>query len=916
MDPQRWQRTRALFELAVDEPRDRWAQILESACPEDPSLVEDAMRLLDADATADGGISRVAAHAPDLLDEMSAAADHRLVDTWIGRHLGAWRIVRAIGHGGMGVVYLAERDDGEFRQQAALKMLRGTHDPIATARFVAERQILAALEHAHIARLLDGGSTDASGPWFALDYVDGVAITAWCNAQRLGIAQRLHLFLDICSAVAYAHERLIVHRDLKPANILVDNAGRVTLLDFGIAKLLDASSAQTGTAVRAFTPEYAAPEQIRGETITTAVDIYALGVVLYELLTGHRPYRVKEPSPAAYERAVLEQDVTRPSAAIPKGGSKAARTADGAGQPALLMSGLAAGALRARLRGDLDAIVLKALRKEPAHRYGSVRELELDIRAALAHRPVTARRGGWRYVAGRFLRRNTLAVGMASLALVALIIGLVAALWQAHEARSQRDAAQQSLAFMTELFQNGDPGNSESGDLTVRHLLDEGVRTIRYSLTNATRARSDLLLAMASAYLGLELVDSAVPLIDEASSIAQKNDDVVAMAKVGVQRCRVLNYIPDYAGCARVAQSLEGRLDRRDPQQAALVAELIGARILGLRAEDKYEALVDNAQDALSLLSPAPEHLRLRSELTGMVVRALGQLVRYDEAEAVMRSFIDELRAGESTPPRLLADSLDNLSSILVESGRRDEALELNREAVQGYEKIYGVDNPINAAKMNNLAVGLYYAGHLEEAIGLMRRIVKIQESRGDQSSASSANLGNLGAFLFESGRVEEGLSYLDESIAGYERANAQPADLGGYLWWRASALTVLDRVADAQAALEKARSILSSLHDSAHPRVLRVRSLTLTLAVLSKGTTTIDTEWCNEAASIANDYTQLSQARPADSAFATFLSGLCSSPRDIEDVTKGALRQLASSIDEASFRMSIAKRVAHAVGN
>ncbi len=906
MDANKWQRARTLFELALDIPPERREQFLQEQCPDDADMVSDVLQLLRADAEADDAPSLMGAHAPDLLGEMAAEDDQRQADAWIGRQLGPWRIRRPIGHGGMGVVYLAERNDGEFHQQAAIKMLRGLPGAPAVARFVAERQILAALDHPHIARVLDGGTTELSGPWFALEFVDGVSITTWCDAQRLGISQRLRLFLDVCDAASYAHERLVVHRDIKPANILVDDQGRPTLLDFGIAKLLETDTAQTGTALRAFTPEYAAPEQIRGETITTAVDVYALGVVLYELLAGCRPYRVRETSTAAYERAVLEQDVVRPSVAIAEKSPPRADEASAARNRSLVPQ-----THRARLRGDLDAIVLKALRKEPSRRYGSVRELAEDLRAVLNHRPVQARRGGWRYVAGRFLRRNALASGMVTLTLLALIAGLVASLWQAREARIQRDAAEQSLAFMTELFENGDPGTSRSGDLTVRHLLDEGVRSIRFTLIDADRPRATLLLAMASAYLGLEQVKPAVPLVDEAMAIAEANKDIVTMANAAVQRCRLLGYIPDYDGCKRLAERAEGTLDPNDPAQAILIAQLIAQRMLGLRDKDRHEALIKAAQSALVLLQQASDHrsLRLRSELTGMMVRSLGQLARNGEAETIMRNFIDELRALDPAPPRLLADSLDNLSSILVDMGRGDEALELNRESLSGYERLYGVDNPINATKMNNLAVSFYSAGHLDEAIALMRRVVTISEKRSDDGKASSANLGNLGAFLVEAGQTREALAYLDSSISSYEAADARPANLAGFLWWRAVALIILDQTAEAEASLAKSRDILMSLHETSHPRFLRVRTLGLSLAVIDGGREAMGELWRDEAAAIVGDYAHLSEARPADVAFADFLLALGRAPTTAAS-TRSALSRLNRALKPDDFRHDLAERI------
>ncbi|MEO6690694.1 MAG: serine/threonine-protein kinase, partial [Dokdonella sp.] len=397
----------------------------------------------------------------------------------------------------MGAVWLAKRVDGAFEQNVAIKLIRSGWDAEDVfARFRAERQILASLQHPNIAHLVDGGVTAEGKPWLALEYVDGEDLRTWCDQQRLDIDARLRAFLTVCDAVGHAHQRLVVHRDLKPSNILVGRDGVVKLLDFGIAKLLDAS-VEGISATRVFTPEYAAPEQIRGEVVTTSVDIHALGLLLYELLSGRRPYQVANSTPAAYERAVLDQEPTRPSLIV-------ARTQDGnMGDIIAAKRDMSAVRLRRELRGDLDAIVLKALRKEPAQRYASVADFASDIRRYQQRRPVHARRGNWRYRGGRFLRRHALSVALGGLTFIALVGGLTVATWQAQVARTERDSARQALEFMRVLFDNADPTRQKGDQVSVRDLLDSGVRNVRVAMQGQDSARADLLLTMASAYLGL-----------------------------------------------------------------------------------------------------------------------------------------------------------------------------------------------------------------------------------------------------------------------------------------------------------------------------------------------------------------------------------------------------------------------------
>lgn len=399
MDIATWQQVRKLFEEALALPVEQRAAFLDQAC-NSTAVRAEVDALLLADGRPDSATLAMEALAPDLIgaiDDARVAAER---DLWTGARLGAWRLLREIGRGGMGAVYLAERADGAYQQQAAIKLVHSAWDTSdLLRRFSAERQILAALNHPNIARLLDGGATDDGKPFLVLEYVDGAHLGKHCDQRRLAIPERLRIFLDVCRAVAFAHRYLVVHRDLKPSNIMIDTTGQVKLLDFGIARLLHSDTAIS--AVRAFTPDYAAPEQVRGEVVTTGVDIYALGMLLYELLTGRRAYVFSASTPAAYEQAILTQEPERPSYA-------AARTDPNASHLAQARV-LAPHALSAYLRGDLDAIVLKALRKEPAQRYASVEDMAADIERHLQRRPVLARRGNWRYVTGRFLRRHALA---------------------------------------------------------------------------------------------------------------------------------------------------------------------------------------------------------------------------------------------------------------------------------------------------------------------------------------------------------------------------------------------------------------------------------------------------------------------------------------------------------------------------
>src|SRR6266849_2154720 len=424
MDPQNWQKINELFFAARDlEPGAREV-FLSEACSGNEELRKEVGSLVAAHLRADSfiGASAFAAGARLLATEDA--------NSGVGRAVGPYKLVRQIGSGGMGAVYLAERDDDQYHKQVAIKLVRiGLDAQLMVRRFRSERQILALLEHPHVARLLDGGVTADGQPYIVMEYIEGARITDYCRTQELNISQRLLLFRQICSAVHYAHQHLVVHRDIKPSNILVSKDGAPKLLDFGIAKILDSSAAgsegSTLTNLNPMTPEYASPEQIQGKVLTTATDIYSLGVLLYELLTGQKPYKTAEKTPQEVARLVCESEPQKPSTAI----------------TALLKAQSQAGRLEA-ISGDLDHIVLKAMRKEPPQRYASAEELSADIGNYLAGLPVQAREGSFRYLAGKFVARHKAVVALSSALLLALIAGLAVVSWEVHVAHVQRARAE------------------------------------------------------------------------------------------------------------------------------------------------------------------------------------------------------------------------------------------------------------------------------------------------------------------------------------------------------------------------------------------------------------------------------------------------------------------------------------------
>jgi serine/threonine protein kinase len=913
VDAQRWERVRALFEQLADHAPTTWTERLLALAPDDAGLHDEVLSMLRADLLAQQRASRAAGDAPALIEDLAERESARVTDAWIGRELGAWRIERALGQGGMGVVYLAERRDGQYRQQAALKMLRGSaSDAGAQARFVAERQMLAGLEHPRIARLLDGGSTPQSGPWFALEYVDGTTLLAWCDAHRLGVNERLQIFLEVCAAVSHAHERLIVHRDLKPANILVDRDGQVKLLDFGIAKLLDVDGAQTGTAMRAFTPEYAAPEQIRGERVSTAVDVYALGVILCELLSGRRPYRPRNAGAVAYERAVLEQDASAPSGIVTLASEGLGASDEVDGDTTARCRRMSASALRARLRGDLDAIVLKALRKEPGQRYASVREFADDVRAVLEHRPVQARRGTWRYRAGRFLRRHRVAVAFGTLAALALVAGSAASLWQAREARLQRDLARseagkarEALTFMGDLFRNADPGMRARADLSVQDLLDEGVIRMRDSLTRQDDVRAELLLTMAGAYAGLNVYAQADPLLDEAAAIFQRRGDRVGEARVLVERCSRWSFSGEHDRC-EMDRAL-ALLDLADPTQAMVATRAMDLVAIGHSRNDRHPQAIAVIRRALTILPAGPDTLRRRSELTNTLSYSLVQAGERDAAEAHARAVLQEIEALSPPPPRLLADALGTLSYTLPPA-RRDEALQIQARSVAAMESLYGAESPVNATMLNNYATALFAAGRLDDADAAMARVLAMRRATPNVDPQSMANtLGNLAAIRMQRGDTAQAMPLLHEAVALF--GEGSPRELANALRWRALAHFFAGDGDAAARDIATAMQTLTPVFAADDQRVRRTALLGQAFE-LARGAGPA----CAAIGDLAPGLIATPDLRDEDRQYFEFLAGACrDGDRASPAAVDAALQTLASQLPTSDYRYRIAARIAAA---
>jgi serine/threonine-protein kinase len=705
----------------------------------DPVVRAEVMQLHAASAVAqDRDYLGPSAH-----DHLLAAMEHLEASVPPGTPVGSWRILRKIGQGGMGAVYLAERADGQYEQQAALKVIkRGTDTEEVTRRFRYERQILARLEHPNIARLLDGGTTPEGLPYFVMEYVAGEPLDAYCTRCQASLKERLRLFETVCEAVQYAHRNLIVHRDLKPGNIQVTEEGTVKLLDFGIARPLEQPDPAASEGARSnpdpLTPEYAAPEQVRGEAITTATDVYALGVILYRLLTGHRPYRFKQHTRSAIEEAVTQYVPVRPSTVV----LKPEETESLPPEASSRQSAAALHDLHRQLVGDLDAIMLKALQKDPAQRYPSATELLADLRRYHQNEPVLARDHTFGYRTGKFIQRHRTAMVLSVLTALMLMTGIIATTWQAQVARAERDRAQEALAFVMSTFEGVSPEETETGaQVAVDQVMQEGIRRLQTldedplgrALVAATLARLGVTLGKRDFFhQGDSLYQAAVPVLKRELG---SGDTTLARVIEDWGNLKMERYAFDTAeelyrealalreqscgtdgACVigtlrRVARSLHGQGKLREARHYYRRAGELGLRY---RQEDESAAV----------LIASLAHLEFF--MCGDVLEAdsmMQQARRFEAADPAFRG-VDRMSL------RILEGQL------LQYRGNLAGAIQLLREALEVSREVYREDHQGVANNLSALAEALLAAGQLDEADSLYRAgYAMLERIRGQESS-------------------------------------------------------------------------------------------------------------------------------------------------------------------------------------
>ncbi|MGH8123738.1 MAG: protein kinase domain-containing protein [Rudaea sp.] len=771
MDAQRWQRIGAIFDAVVDAAPDRRGALLDDHCNGDAQLRAEVEALLHADAAAAGF-----EHGVDSARDSAARdwSENEAATASGGERMGPWRILREIGRGGMGVVLLAERADGQYQQRAALKLIkRGMDSEAVLARFLRERQILARLQHPHIAHLLDGGIADDGRQYFAMEYVEGEPLLRYCSAGNLKLEQRIGLFLDICDAVQFAHGQLVVHRDIKPSNVLVTAGGSSKLLDFGIAKLLaaDDGSTQTAWQDRPLTPAYAAPEQLRGEPVTIATDVYGLGCVLYELLSGQRPFGFDDAPSAEEVRRVLE--TTSPAAPSKLGMSSSPIAAK-------------------RLRGDLDTIVLKALQREPARRYATVAALADDIRRYLDGRPIFARPDSAAYRARKFLARHSIAVGAGSVAVALLLLATGASLYEAHlarqqsqQARAQARRAEATREFLVGVFDQVSPDGNKGAPISARALLETGERQISGGVDEQPAAKAELSALLGELYRdigdrphGHALIEHALALVDDTNIPV----DTRARVLLSVAASESEDKETFDAGLKHARQSV-ALLESLPEADAETLAQGHAAIAYPLRRQGHYDEAVAVLRKAI------PQDTRALGKQDKAVAEewvqlgiALTHLQRYGESEAALRTAMQTYRVVYGEDSEHMGHVLDALGGMFYSKGDLADAEEAYRRSLNIYSAKLGPNHHDTLVGKNNLLQLLEYRGKFAEALPVRLALME-QEKASGQMAATDAAYGDLSAGIdyVELSRFSEAETMMREATNLLRSAQGEGSNAEAY---------------------------------------------------------------------------------------------------------------------------------------
>jgi tetratricopeptide (TPR) repeat protein/tRNA A-37 threonylcarbamoyl transferase component Bud32 len=789
MDLERKRRIFSILQQLVELPESEHETLINAECAGDAALAQEIRRRLAVD-----NVQMLDRSASDIATRL-AAAEETLPP---GSQLGTWRLVRELGRGGMGTVYLVERCGDGYVQYGALKLIRrGMDSQEVLARFRRERQILSRLDQPHIARLLDGGIADDGRPFLVMEWIDGESIMDWCERIQPDLRTRAELFLQICSAVAYAHRQLIVHRDIKPSNVLIDTHGHPKLLDFGIAKVLEesANDERTAMAVRFLSPAYAAPEQRTTDgVVSTATDIYQLGLLFFELLSGKRYSELKDTTSR------------RPALLLASGREQAASSG-----PRYISA--------QQLRGDPGIIAARALDADPARRYATVEALADDVRRWLDARPILARPDSSSYRLARFVSRHCIATALAAVALIAIIVGATLALLQAQRAERETRLARSAQAFLSSVFEQSSPDTAAGARITARELLDRGAERIRHELSDQPGLRGEMLLTLGVLYRQLGQFEQANGLLEEAYTAAQAADDEGAKVRAALELGVVARMSERFEIANRrfaevLTADIPDEVRSRVYVERAQTREREGNFSLAL-ADAKLAAQIDLQRGAAG----RSDHARDR-QIEGLVLTRMG---RFEEADAAFEEAIATASAIYGAGDTRVAQIQNDYAVLLLSKSRPVEAEPVTRRALDARRERLGEQHPSVAESLQLLGASLRQQGRLDEAKIALEESLSIQRAvLGNQHGDVANTLNSLSILASSQQRYADAEAYLREAL-DIERAinKTDTALIATMTTNLAVALMRMGRYDESGELLRKALTIHHSVLGTQHPAVL-----------------------------------------------------------------------------------------------
>lgn len=811
MQKKHWQRIETILDTVLSLPEHERASYLTYACNDDEELLQEVKSILWGieESEKTHYLERASADNRELIDELAQKNDTSNEDYYIGKQIGHYKIIESAGTGGMGTVYRAERSDGQFHQSVAIKLLKhGYHSSEIIHRFRIEQEILANLHHPNIAQLYDAGLTDDGTPYLIMEYVDGVPINVYANCHRLTIRERLDLFIKVCDTVQFAHTNLVIHRDLKTQNILVNTQGQIKILDFGVAKLIDPASTditliETQPGQLFWTPHYASPEQIRGDAVSTTSDVYSLGVLLYKLLTDTYPFDLSGKTFSEISYTVINHEPTSPSETVKKSQNI---------EHIAITRNLTAGELKKELKGDLDSIVLKTLRKGPKARFESARQLVEDLQRYQNNLPVLSRKGNLRYLARKFIRRNAVLVTFLLMLLIT-ISGLVMyyttqVTGQRNKAIMEAQKAQILTNFMINIFKNADPYDQNKKNLTAREILDRSTRRVQTSISDPD-IKATMLAALGGIYEDLGMYSKAKPLFLDAMNIRENLDpgNIRDMASSYYNWADINELMGNYETSKNYFKK-SGRMYLRmndDSSYAKNILELgwvcyltadyseadslvttamnIDRVIYGNHSKRvarsyQYLAWINSgegdykAADSLFRRALSQRELLYKGDhpLVAQTLAGLGRTLyneqQYDSAEMyINKSLAMNKRLFGNVHPNI-AKILDVLGLIKQRKHEYDLSQQFISKALQMDRKIYGNYAPETIETLGDLATTYFYAKQYQKAADIFIQVKDTNiKALGPDHPEVATDYNNVAMCLWKAGKKQEALVNFQKSV-------------------------------------------------------------------------------------------------------------------------------------------------------